>query len=66
MKNIYIVSLIILAFLISTWALDMEPYESKPAPVQKLPARYDMSLEDLTIEFPFPPDGMKRPMGLDK
>ena len=70
MKNIYTVSLIILAFLISTWALDMEPYENetpqKDSPAKQLPERYNMEMADVTIEFPFAPAGMKRPMGLDK
>jgi len=55
MKDIYVVSLVVLAFLISKWALVKEPYENESDskyfthPEYKLPKRYDMHLQNLTI-----------------
>lgn len=55
MKDIYVVSLVVLAFLISKWALNTEPYANESDskyfthPEYKLPKRYNMNLQDLTI-----------------
>jgi hypothetical protein len=56
MKDIYVISLVVLAFLISKWALNTEPYENQPGskyfthPEFKLPARYNMHLDHLDIK----------------